>query len=135
MNIRLRINVFVPFLNKFDLLLTLLPHTFPFDKLPALRLPFDPVAHCRNYHRQPKKSRGCDLVFVQGYRKGDTNQNSCRHDDGKNDSAEILNCVEDEELPNGRTDGENEEVKLYLGMAADEGKCRPEHAIMKQSNE
>ena len=125
----------MPFLNNLDLLLAFLSHAFPLDELSTLRLTFDTIAHCRHNHHQPKETRRCYLVLVQGYRKRNTNQNSCRHNDGKYDGSEILNGVEYEQLSDSRADGENEEVELYLGMASDECKRRPEHAIVKQCNE
>ena len=90
------INVLVPFLYEFNLLLAFFSHALPFDQLSPLRLLFDPIAHGRYHHHQTEEASRRDLVVVQRHRKRDANQYARGHDNGEDHGAEILDGVKDE---------------------------------------
>ena len=49
---------------------------------------------------------------------------SSYHDEGKHNSSEVFNCVEDEQLPNCRAHGKEQKVQMNLRVLHDKGQCR-----------
>lgn len=57
---------------------------------------------------------------IEETRRRDRQEDPRAHNDGEHDRPEGLNGQENEELPNGATDGEQPEVQVNAGVLADE---------------
>mmetsp|Transcript_5777 Transcript_5777/g.17178 ORF Transcript_5777/g.17178 Transcript_5777/m.17178 type:complete len:283 (-) Transcript_5777:1351-2199(-) len=112
------VQMLVPLLHQLQSLV--IAHPLPLDQLLRFRLALDVVKNGAQDQHESQKSHPGDLVPVHQTTQRDAQQYPRRHDQRKHDGPEVLDGVKDQQLTDGGTDGEHEEVQVDFGMRVHE---------------
>lgn len=87
-------------------------HASPLNKLPAFCLALDTVCNSRKDDGEAQYSRGGQLVGIYEGREEDGEDDSCIHADSKDNRAECLNSLKNEQLPDRGREREHDKVDV-----------------------
>lgn len=94
---RLHVYMFVPLLHQL-VGFAIVVNALPLEQLLPLRLSSNAIQDSRHDQHESKESSRRYFVAVQDAGKSNAQENTRRHDQGKDHGSEVFDCVKDEEL-------------------------------------